>query len=246
MADGMVTLTLEKPVAGGRSLARLDGRIVLVSGGIPGERVSIAMERSGKGVAFARVVDVEEASPHRVVPTVDPTCGGLAFAHVTYEHQLHLKCAIVEDALNRIGRLRNLPAIGAMASPVEEWRLRARLHVHGQHIGFYREGTHSLCDAAPSKQLAPGLLALAQDTMARMRPEPSRSVEAIVVSQTVRGDQQVVHLELARPLPRHGDVWIDEPSALPARASVPHSLRPGTRRRWPATRGCTSPCRRSA
>ena len=211
MVDDTFVLTLEKPVAGGRSLARLDGRVVLVSGGIPGERVRVTMERSGKGVAFARVVDVEEASPDRVVPSLDPQCGGLAFAHVAYDRQLALKRAIVEDALGRIGRLRGLPAIDAVGSPSREWRLRARLHAHGAHVGFYREGTHSLCDPAPSGQLAAGLIALAQDTMTRLRPELSRAVEAVVVSQTVRGDQQAVHLELSRPLPRHGEVWVAQP-----------------------------------
>jgi tRNA/tmRNA/rRNA uracil-C5-methylase (TrmA/RlmC/RlmD family) len=211
MSDETVVLTLEKPVAGGRSLARLDGRVVLVSGGIPGERVRVAMERSGKGVAFARVVDVEEASPDRVVPDLDPQCGGLAFAHVAYDRQLALKCAIVEDALGRIGRLRELPAIAAVGSPAREWRLRARLHARGSQVGFYREGTHSLCDPAPSGQLAAGLMELATDTMTRLRPELSRAVEAVVVSQTVRGDQQVVHLELSRPLPRRGDVWVSQP-----------------------------------
>ena len=98
-----------------------------------------------------------------------------------------------------------------MGSPVREWRLRARLHVHGTHIGFYREGTHALCDAGPSAQLAPGLLELAQETLTCLRPELARSVEAIVVSQTVRGDLQAVHLELSRPLPRHGEVWVDQP-----------------------------------
>ena len=211
MADDTFVLTLEKPVAGGRSLARCNGRVVLVSGGIPGERVRVAMERSGKGVAFARVVDVEDASPDRVTPGADPQCGGLAFAHVAYDRQLALKRAIVEDALERIGRLRDLPAIGTIGSPAREWRLRARLHAHGTRVGFYREGTHLLCDAEPSGQLAPGLLELAMDTMTRLQPELARSVEAIVVSQTVRGDQQAVHLELTRPVPRHGAVWVGPP-----------------------------------
>ena len=31
--------------------------------------------------------------------------------------------------------------------------MRARLHVHGYRIGFYREATHDLCDPATSRQL---------------------------------------------------------------------------------------------
>jgi 23S rRNA (uracil1939-C5)-methyltransferase len=220
MVDDTFTLTLDKAVAGGRALARLDGRIVLVAGGIPGERVRVTMERTGKGVAFARVVAVEEASPDRVTPDADPQCGGLAFAHVSYPRQLELKRGIVEDAMGRIGRLRDLPTIVVLGSPVREWRIRARLHAQGRDVGFFREGTHSLCDAAPSGQLAPGLLELAQDTMARLRPDLTRSVEALLVTQTVRGDAQAVHLELSRPLPRHGDVWAGGDGS-PSRPSTP-------------------------
>ena len=126
------------------------------------------MERTGKGVAFARVVDVEEASPDRVAPGVDPQCGGLAFAHVAYARQLELKRAIVEDALGRIGRLRDLPPIDAVGSPVREWRIRARLHAQGRHIGFFREGTHSLCDAAPSGNWRLGSWTSRRTTMERL------------------------------------------------------------------------------
>ncbi|MGE3345296.1 MAG: TRAM domain-containing protein, partial [Vicinamibacterales bacterium] len=38
-------LTIERPVPGGDMLARHDGRIVFVSGAIPGERVRAAVVR---------------------------------------------------------------------------------------------------------------------------------------------------------------------------------------------------------
>lgn len=210
--DGLVTLTLEKPVAGGRSLARLDGKVVLVSGGIPGERVRAVLERTGKGVAFARVVDIEDASPDRIATEVDPACGGLAFAHVRYERQLALKRAIVEDALARTGRLRDVPAMNVVGSPTRAWRLRARLHSKSGRVGFFREGTHDLCDAGPSGQLAPGLLELAHATVALLRPGLAASVDAVIVTQTVDGLGQAAHLELSRPLPRHGEVWAGDGS----------------------------------
>ncbi|HTV02562.1 MAG TPA: RsmD family RNA methyltransferase [Luteitalea sp.] len=207
MAETPISVVLEKPVAGGRSLARVDGRVVLVSGGIPGERVRIVVERTGKGVAFGRVVEIEEASPDRVEPTVDPQCGGLAFAHVAYDRQVQLKRAIVEDALHRTGHLRDIPAIEVVVSPTAEWRLRARLHCEGTRVGFFREGTHTLCDADPSRQLAPGLLETARGVVDALRTELRGSVETVVVSQAIDGAKAVAHLELRRPLPRHGDVW---------------------------------------
>ena len=59
MADDTRMLTLEKPVAGGRALARLDGRVVLVSGGIPGERVL----REGVGVLSDEAAELVAVQP---------------------------------------------------------------------------------------------------------------------------------------------------------------------------------------
>jgi 23S rRNA (uracil1939-C5)-methyltransferase len=158
-------------------------------------------------VAFGRVVEVIEPSPDRVEPAGDPQCGGLAFAHVAYPRQLALKRAIVEDALHRIGRFADPPSIEVVASPPTGWRLRARLHVERGRVGFFREGSHSLCEAGPSGQMVPGLLETASALVTRLRPELAGLTEAVVISQAVSGDETAAHLELRRPLPRHGEVW---------------------------------------
>ncbi len=59
----IVTLDVEKPVAGGRMLARLDGQVILVSGAIPGERVSARVARAGKGIALADTIEVLSPLP---------------------------------------------------------------------------------------------------------------------------------------------------------------------------------------
>jgi 23S rRNA (uracil1939-C5)-methyltransferase len=50
-AESIVELLVEKPVAGGRMLARHEGQIVLVNGVIPGERVRARVTRTARGVA---------------------------------------------------------------------------------------------------------------------------------------------------------------------------------------------------
>ena len=147
MADSLLTLDIEKPAAGGRMLARLNGQIVLVWGAIPGERVRARVERSGKGVVFAETVDVLSASPDRRDALGDWRCGGNVLAHVTYERQLHLKSEIIRDAFARIGRMPLEAAPVVTASPEQGYRMRARLHVRGGRIGFMREGSHEICAA---------------------------------------------------------------------------------------------------
>ena len=93
-----ITLTLEKPVSGGRMLARHDGQIVLVAGAIPGERVRARVDRVTKQVAFAETIEVLAASADRRGTGVDWACGGSLYAHISYERQLTLKSDVIGDA----------------------------------------------------------------------------------------------------------------------------------------------------
>ena len=56
-SSALIELRVERPAVGGRMIARLDGRIVLVGGAIPGERIRAAVERSRGGVVLARTVE---------------------------------------------------------------------------------------------------------------------------------------------------------------------------------------------
>ena len=90
-----VRLSVEKPAVGGRMIARLDGRVVLVGGAIPGERVTARIDRVAKSLAYAETVDVEESSPDRRAAVADPLCGGCLYAHVSYPRQVALKALVV-------------------------------------------------------------------------------------------------------------------------------------------------------
>src|SRR5690349_2101754 len=144
-----VICVCERAVAGGRMLARVDGRVALVRGGIPGERVVAAVERVQRGVIWADVVKVLDASPDRREPPHPIGCGGSLYAHVRYDRQRQLKAEVIADALRRIGKMTWATAIDVRPSPEHGYRLRARLHVHDRRAGFLIEGTHRLCDAAP-------------------------------------------------------------------------------------------------
>ena len=152
-AGALVSLKIEKPAAGGRMIARLDGQIVLVGGAIPGEQVTARIERVAKGVAFADTVSVEEPSPDRRQPAADPACGGNLYAHIDYARQLAIKGDIIADGLARIGRVVLPAPVVVAGSPGDGYRMRARLHVQQGRIGFFREGSRQLCDPRATRQL---------------------------------------------------------------------------------------------
>lgn len=84
-------------VHGGVALARLSGgRLALVRGGLPGERVKVELKERA-GVLQGVVTEVVDASPHRTQPSEHP---GLDYSHIAYAHQLELKREVVKDALS--------------------------------------------------------------------------------------------------------------------------------------------------
>jgi len=160
-----IELSIEKPVAGGRMLARHQGQVVLVAGAIPGEQVRVRVERVSKQVAFAVTSSVLQLSTDRRPDAADGACGGSVYAHIAYARQLALKAEVVADAFARIGKLALPAPVPVTPSKEEGYRTRARLHARGGRLGFFREGTHELCDARPTRQLLPAT----HDAMERVR-----------------------------------------------------------------------------
>jgi 23S rRNA (uracil1939-C5)-methyltransferase len=190
----VVQLRIEKPVAGGRMLARADGAIVLVAAALPGELVEARVERSQRGTLWARTERVLEPSPYRAGEA--NACGGCVLAHASYEHQLALKQGIVQDAFRRVARVQ-IEAPPIVPSRADGYRMRARLHVQADRIGFFLEGTHTLCAPASTGQLLPGTLATL-DAVAAELAHASSAVTAIDLAENRNASERALHLELGR------------------------------------------------
>ncbi len=154
-SDTMIELCVERPAVGGRMIARLDGRIVLVAGAIPGERIRAEVERSRGGVVLARTVEILEGSRDRRPVAGVPACGGRSFAHIAYRRQLELKSQIVQDAFRRIGRIDLAVPPPVVPSIERGYRMRARLHVGDSLVGFLEAGSHRVCDVSRLGPLLP-------------------------------------------------------------------------------------------
>jgi 23S rRNA (uracil1939-C5)-methyltransferase len=191
-----ITLTIEKPVSGGRMLGRHEGQVVLVAGAIPGERVRARVERVTKHVAFADTLEVLEASDDRRGNGVDWSCGGSLYAHVAYPRQLTLKSEVVGDAFTRIAKMRLPDPVPVMASREDGYRMRARLHALNGKLGFFREGTHELCDAEPTRQLLPDTIAALERLRGVWRSIRILSCELV---ENCAADQRAVLVETDDP-----------------------------------------------
>jgi 23S rRNA (uracil1939-C5)-methyltransferase len=136
---------------GGKGVARDNGKAVFVPFAIGGDRVSARIIREKKQFAEAELIEVLEASPHRVVAPCPyfGRCGGCSYQHISYEHQLELKARQVEQAMRRIARLAEPPMRPIVPSPLPYgYRNRITVHVREDVIGFFRRDVHELVDIA--------------------------------------------------------------------------------------------------
>ena len=116
---------------------------------IDGERVSAKITREKKQFAEAEVVDLHKQSSHRVEPPCPyfGRCGGCAYQHIDYPHQLKIKARQVHDVLQRIGKLKNVPMRPIIPSPLEYgYRNRITVHAEAGVIGYFRRDSHRLID----------------------------------------------------------------------------------------------------
>ena len=145
----IVDLRIEDVAFGGKGVAREQGKAVFVPFTIEGELISAEIVREKKQFAEGEVVEVREPSPHRVQPKCPyfGRCGGCAYQHIDYEHQLAIKFRQVRDVLQRIGKLKNVPIRPIVSSPLPYgYRNRITVHVEEGVVGFFRRDSHRLID----------------------------------------------------------------------------------------------------
>ncbi|HUE98149.1 MAG TPA: class I SAM-dependent RNA methyltransferase [Anaerolineales bacterium] len=125
-------ITLTTLTYGGDAMGRLeDGRAVFVPLGLPGERVQVRLTYEKRGFARGELVEILEASPHRIIPRCKHfgVCGGCHYQHLPYLGQLKAKGEILRDQLTRIGKIENPPVQNMVASP-SPWNYRNHVQFH--------------------------------------------------------------------------------------------------------------------
>ena len=112
-------LEVEKVIYGGRGLAYMNNMAIFVDKAVPGDRITAKVIRVKKNFAEAKVLEVIEASPNRIIAPCPYSdyCGGCTWQCIEYEKQLEYKHAFVEDLLNHIGKATNFQVHQPLPSP---------------------------------------------------------------------------------------------------------------------------------
>ena len=142
-------LVIDGYASDGAGVARLDGMVVFVQGGIRGEACDVRLTHVGRSALWGRVEEVVNPSPARIFPRClhYTKCGGCQFRHMNYAEELEAKRIRVEDALRRLGGAEIHVAAILGAEQVDRYRNKAQFPVaKGPRIGFYRPRSHDVID----------------------------------------------------------------------------------------------------
>jgi 23S rRNA (uracil1939-C5)-methyltransferase len=104
-------LTIDSLAFGGSGVARLDGFVVFVRRGLPGDTVRARVTKIQRRHAEAIVTEVLVGGQQRVEAPCQhyPVCGGCRFQDLAYEAQLAAKQRWVADSLQRLAGLVEFP-----------------------------------------------------------------------------------------------------------------------------------------
>jgi 23S rRNA (uracil1939-C5)-methyltransferase len=140
-------LRVDSLAYGGNGVARLNGFVVFVRRGLPGDLVRARVTKVKRGFAEALATEVLEPSGQRVeAPCAHyPACGGCRFQDLAYDSQVAAKDAQVRDALVRLGGIAE-PPLEPIVPAASVFHYRNKLEYSftrtpdGPALGFHRAG----------------------------------------------------------------------------------------------------------
>jgi 23S rRNA (uracil1939-C5)-methyltransferase len=145
--DQELELTIDSLAYGGNGVARLNGFVVFVRRGLPGDTVRARVTKVQRRHAEALATEVLKSGPQRVEAPCQhyPACGGCRFQDLAYDAQAAAKEAQVADALRRIGGIAEPPLEPIL--PAEDiFHYRNKLEysftqlADGPTLGFHKTG----------------------------------------------------------------------------------------------------------
>ena len=114
--------------AEGNSIAKVDGRVVFIPYGAPGDIADVQLTRKKNSFAEGRITEIKRRSDLRIEPKCGHfgVCGGCKWQHLPYDYQLQFKQQQVEDALTRIAKV-DMPGISPIIGSERIWDYRNKM-----------------------------------------------------------------------------------------------------------------------
>jgi 23S rRNA (uracil1939-C5)-methyltransferase len=145
--DQELELTIDSLAYGGNGVARLNGFVVFVRRGLPGDTVRARVTKVQRRHAEALATEVLVPGTDRVAPPCAhyPACGGCRFQDLAYGAQLDAKARWVADSLQRLAGLAE-PPLEPIEGAASQFGYRNKMEYSftqlddGPTLGFHKAG----------------------------------------------------------------------------------------------------------
>jgi 23S rRNA (uracil1939-C5)-methyltransferase len=145
--DQELELSIESLAFGGNGVARLDGFVVFVRRGLPGDTVKARVTKVQRRHAEAVATEIITPGPVRVEAPCRhyPACGGCRFQDLAYDTQVQTKHQWVADSLQRIAGLADAP-LEPIVPAASQFHYRNKMEYSftqaedGPTLGLHRAG----------------------------------------------------------------------------------------------------------
>lgn len=108
----LTQVTVEDYAAEGKSISRVEGKVVFIEGAVPGDVVDVQLSKNKKDWAEGKATRFHQLSDSRIASFCNHfgICGGCKWQMLPYEKQLQYKQNEVTQNLRRLGKI-TLPAL---------------------------------------------------------------------------------------------------------------------------------------
>ena len=129
----------------GLGVAKIDGAVVFVQGGVTEDELEIKIIKVAKGYFVARIERIISPSKHRAANGCPafPRCGGCVYRHISYEYENELKRQRVENEFKRVKL--DVTVKDVISAKKEGYRNKLQCPVsESGDVGFYASRTHDI------------------------------------------------------------------------------------------------------
>jgi 23S rRNA (uracil1939-C5)-methyltransferase len=201
----------------GRGIAHAEGKVIFIEGALTGERVTYNAYRKKPSFELAKVDQVIKESYMRVVPKCVhfDMCGGCSMQHLDARAQVAAKQRILEDNLERIGKVKAETIMPPIYGQTWGYRQRARLSV--RHVikkgktlvGFHEKSSRYVADMQHCEILPPKIAKLLP-LLAQMNEGLSIRDDLPQIEVAVGEHVDVLVLRIMNPLSPADEVTIKQ------------------------------------
>ncbi len=182
----------------GIGIAKVDGCIVFVEGGVTGDMCDVVITERKKNHAFGRIETLHTPSPLRCEDGCDAydRCGGCTLRHIPFSEENRCKRQAVVNAFRRMG-LRNVTVNNTLHTEEAGYRNKAVLHYGVSEdgvplFGYFSEKTTQVTAPLPCHLLPKRFNALAKFVNTALSNLPTIGFRSLYLRTTADGEISVV------------------------------------------------------